>query len=416
MPLTITREGEGSGGRADRLAITYLKGDSPSLLTLIWNGSQAVHSQWQILPDGNLGSTQLDSKFGGPELAIAAVDPSRVISINRAGPNGKLKFESWKASPFSLSQSLSWIDDKDPDIVPIGTEPPSLTASSVTSARVIPQPAPSPGGGPTTFKPAKGLKATISAKAGRAIVATQTPGFELRLSLWTFDNGGQVKVLLSAPPSMIAGPAKAVSLTKLSETWTPDATSLVSVEVLAACATQGDALRLQRWRITMPSQGTPASFVLLTEVTAPETITEVNVIRVQALEGNHAATAVRLKNGSLRVIAWHMETNGGITRLDDHHGPPISGLHAIPISGRYFATGLRRTSGADNFRLTYWRFPGTVSGTLSHEGEIEEGSGGPFVHGAHIPAISEPGLGRTIFATQNTVGDLRLFHYRTLVK
>lgn len=415
MPLTITREGEGSGGRADRLAITYLKGDSPSLLTLIWNGSQAVHSQWQILPDGNLGSTQLDSKFGGPELAIAAIDPLRVISINRAGPNGKLKFESWKASPFSLSQSLSWIDDKDPDIVPIGTEPPSLAASSLISGRVIPQPAPWPGGGgPTTVKVAKGLKATISAKAGRAIVATQTPGFELRLSLWTFDNGGQVKVLLSAPPSMIAGPAKALSLTKLSETWTPDATRLVSVEVLAACATQGDALRLQRWRITMPSQGTPASFVLLTEVTAPETITEVNVIRVQALEGNQAATAVRLKNGSLKIIAWRMDAGGGITRLTDISGPAILSLSSIHLAGRYFVTALRVADGT--FRGSYWRFPATANGSLAHQGDVTEGAIGSFLHCAHVPAISESGIGRTIFATQTTGGDLRLFHYRTLVK
>ena len=413
MPLTITREGEGNAGRADRLALAYLRGDTPSVVSLVWNGGKAVHSQWQILPDGNLGATIWDTKFGGPEVAIATLDPARVLSLNRAGPDGKLKFESWKVPPFELSQSLSWIDDRDPDIVPIGNEPPALTAS-LSSSRIIPQPAPSPGGRPAAPKPAKGLSASVSAKAGRAVVATCTPGFELRLSLWTFDQGGQIKVLLGAPPSILAGPAKAASLCKLSETWSADASRLVSVEVLAACATQGDALRLQRWRITLPVQGTPASFTMLSEVTAPETITEVNVIRVEALSGMQAATAVRLKTGLLKIIAWRMDTGGGLTRLTDIDGPAITALHTIPIKGRYFATGLRLTDGT--FRGSFWRFPATANGTLANMGDVSEGNIGAFLHGAQIPALSEPGLGRTIFATQTTAGDLRLFHYRTLVK
>jgi hypothetical protein len=382
----------------DRVALARNPGDQPQVLSLIWTGSKVKLSLWDLLPNGSLAELPMDSKSGGAEVAVGAYNDKRVISIHRSNPNAVLKFEAWKSEgTFELSDDLVWTNDRDPEIVMFGVNPP----------RLGPPITPDLEGDP--LMPVGGVKAQIGPKVGRALVASKTAGNQLRLSLWIFDNGGEIKVQVAKHAEIVSGPATAVSVAKVREIWSGDPRRITGVEVVTAVRGDGEALRLQRWRVTLGSQGSPATFEVLSEVTAPETVSHVTCVPVPSFGGTQVATAVALESGTLKVIGWKMESDGAMTRLSEAEGGGVTSLQAAYVRGRSFVTVMREADG--RFKASYWLFPNNPAGALEHRGDAVEGKIGFNLSCAHVPG-SGTNLGNTVVAAQTERGDLQLWRYK----
>lgn len=431
MAFSVQRVGQFLGARADRIAVGHYPAGEPQVITLVWNGSQVKHTQWFLLPDGDLFPTELHSQAGGPELAVAAFSESRLVSVHRSGPAGALKFEAWKTGgSFELSDDAPGPADRDPEIVTFGADPgilpfrlhagiKAVAAASKTTAPLAAATG-SPGTQPPetslpagnkavkqTFTPGK-LAATLAAKVGYALVVSRTPANRLRVSVWGFDNGGDVKVLAGKYVEADGGPATAVSVAKVKEHW-GQGPRLEGVEVVTAARGENQVLRLQRWRVNVGDQDTPVSIQLLSEHTAAETITQVSAVPVVALNGTQAATAVRLADGALKVIGWRMNADGSMSRWAEATGGTITSVSAAAVRGRTIVTALREADG--RLKTSYWRFPADISGTLEHRGDAVEGPVSFEVQCAHVPAEGTD-LGETVVATQSERDKLQLFRYR----
>jgi hypothetical protein len=421
MPFSVARVGQFLGTRADRIAIAPFASDNPEAITLIWNGNQVKHTLWSMLANGDLYETPLNSHAGGPELAVASYSKTRAISIHRNG--SALKFEAWRTGGiFELSDDAIGPTDRNPEIVPIGGDPGilpfppvglqgavTLIAAEDSSSPLQPGTMSPPEHKPilTQVPPGK-ITVTIGPKVGRAVVATITEGHHVRVSLWGFDDGGGIKVLVGKYAEADGGPATAVSVAKVKEHWVAGP-RLTAAEVVTAASGEGHSLKLQRWRINVGSQGVPASVQLLSEHTAAEKITQVSAVPVLALSGTQVATAVMLEDGTLKVIGWKMESAGGMTRWVDAAGGPITTVSAALVRGRNIVTALREGDG--RFKASYWRFPSTASGTLEHRGDAVEGPIGFEVACTHVPGEGT-NLGDTVAATQSRDGKLHLFRYK----
>jgi len=422
MPLSAIRVGQFLGTRADKIAIAPFASDNPEAITLIWNGSQVKHTLWSLLANGDLYETPLNSHAGGPELAVASYSKTRVVSMHRNG--SALKFEAWKTGGiFELSDDADGPTDRNPEIVPFGGDPgilavppagprgtATLTAAEGSSTPLQPGTTSPPAHQPIlkVQVPVGKIKVTMGPKVGRAVVASLTQGHHVRVSFWGFDDGGSIKVLAGKYAEADGGPATAVSVTKVKEHWV-EGPRLTAAEVVTAARGDGHALKLQRWRINLGSQDVPASVQLLSEHTAAEKITQVSAVPVIALSGTQVATAVRLEDGTLKVIGWKMESGGGMTRWVDAAGGPITAVSAALVRGRNIVTALREGDG--RFKASYWRFPSTAPGALEHRGDAVEGPVGFEVKCAHVPGEGT-NLGDTVAATQSRDGKLQLFRYK----
>jgi hypothetical protein len=427
MPFSVQRVGEFLGARADRLAIAPFPSSSPEVITLVWNGNDVKHTLWTLLDNGDLFATELHNQPGGPELAIAPFSETRLVSMHRAGPAGALKFEAWETGGiFELSDDASAPADRDPQIVTFGGDPGILpvpqTATVEARDRIAFAAAPG-GAGPvqpgTTSPPAhkpilkkkppkQKVVVTLQPKAGHAVLASLTQNHHLRVSLWGFDNGGDIKVLAGKHAEADGGTAGSVSIVKVKEQWA-EGPLLKGAEVVTASSGEGQALKLQRWRVTLGSQNAPASVQLLGEHTAAELVTEVSAAPVLALGGTQVATAVRLQDGTLKLIGWKMEPGGGITRWTEAGGGAIQAVSASLVRGHNIVTALREADG--RFKASYWRFPSDPSGAIEHRGDAVEGPIGFHVRCAHVAGEGNQ-LGDTVAAVRSEDGKLQLFRYR----
>jgi hypothetical protein len=161
--------------------------------------------------------------------------------------------------------------------------------------------------------------------------------------------------------------------------------------------------------VNLWSQNSPASIQLLGEHTADEQITDVSAVSVPAMSGTQVATAVRLQDGTLKIIGWKMEPGGGITRWAEAAGGAITTVRAAHVAGRNIVTAMREADG--RFKASYWRFPADMSGAVEHRGDAVEGKIGLHVTCAHVPGEGAQ-LGNTVAATQTEDGKLHLFRYR----
>lgn len=431
MPFSVQRVSQFLGTRADRIAVAHYPANNPQAITLVWNGNHVRHTQWFLLPNGDFFPTELHSETGGPELAIAAFSESRLVSMHRAGPAGALKFEAWKTGGgFELSDDAPGPPDRDPRIVTFGADPGILAIPPRAGIKVaagapkpLLQPAAATGSPGTqspgtssspankpikqTLQPGK-ISVTLAAKVGYAVVVSRTQGNHLRVSVWGFDNGGDFKVLAGNYLEADGGAATAVSVAKVKEYW-EQGPRLTGVEVVTAARGENQALKLQRWRVSLGGQDTPMSIELLGEHTAAETITHVSATPVIALSGTQVATAVRLEDGNLKIIGWRMNSDGSMSRWAEVIGGAITSLSAALVRSRTIVTALREADG--RLKTSYWLFPGNITGPLEHRGDAVEGPAGFEVQCAHVPAEGTE-LGNTVVAAQSEDGKLRLFRYR----
>lgn len=402
MPFSVQRVGQILSTRADRLAIAPYDSTSREVITLTWNGNQVTHTLWTLMPDGSLYGTELNSQPGGPELAVASFSQTRVVSMHRFGQPAALKFEAWKTGGFfELSDDAMGPSDREPQLAPFGGDPGNLPIQTPAT-----EPGPPPG--PPKFEVNKKIVIKMGPKAGHAAVATITQDHHLRLSLWGFDNGGNYKVMVGKHAEVDGGAASAVSLVKVKEHWV-EGPRVTAAEVVTAVSGEGHILKLQRWRINLYSQGTPASIQLMSEHTAAEAITEVSAVAVTAMRGTQVATAVRLEDGTLKVIGWKVEAAGGMSRWLEASGGAITSVSAAHVRGGNIVTALREADG--RFKASYWRFPTSAAGTLEHRQDVVEGNIGFHLRCVHVPGEGSQ-LGDTVAATQTQDGKLQLFRYR----
>ena len=439
MPFSIDRVGQVVAKRADRLAIDrfFSINDLPEVITLVWNGSHVKHTLWTLMPNGSIFETELNSHSGGPELALASYSPSRVVSMNRSGPAGALKFEAWETGGiFELSDDALAPADRAPEMVAMGGVPPDMILSSpppqvATAAKSAklrgsagtsphknapPQP---PGGSKKKVVVVDNINIGMGPKAGHAVVAAITQGFDLRVSLWAFDDGGDFKMNAVQMAEGNGGSAVShTSIVKIKEEWadTVRGPMVKTAEVVTASVVSNGPhqLKVQRWRVSRPwgapPNHTPAAVELLSEHIAPEIVQRVAAAPVTAFSGTQVATVVQLVGGSLKIIGWKMESNGTITRWTDTTATGlVSGVSAARVRGRNIVTALREADG--RFKISYWRFPTTLSGAIEHRGDAVEGPIGSSVRCTHIPGVGSQ-LGNTVAATQTDEGKLQLFRYK----
>lgn len=431
MPFTVARIGSGLTAPATEFELAYNPNKNPDFFC-VRRAGQMHHTAWDFLDDNNLFESVAQSDPAGQDLAIAAYDGKRVLSMHRVSTS-KLKMQVFETGGvFALEDELEFVKDTQPQIVPFGApvrKAPSPVGAAVRGGSpklpLEPAPRPAPGGGGTTaggggvstrrpgqpvkVEPVGELVATLKVKIGRAVVGTKTAAGQLRLTSWGFQGGGDVAVALGYGASTLAGEVKAFSLAKVGENRADG--KLLGVDILAAVIAPDDKLKVQRWRLTLGTTGVPSAFAKVSEVTALESVTKVSCCTVSAMEGTHAVTAVRVSSGgALKVIAWKMEAGGGITRLQSATGGPIAAVEAAAVRGPYFVTGVQEAD--ERFKCQFWRFPSTDAGPMEALASDGEGKIDAVIRAVTFAGKS-PKVGDAVFAVrEKDVAGLRLWRYR----
>jgi len=443
MAFTVERIGSGLGANATEFALARNVGKNPDFYCLRRAG-QMRHTIWDFLDDNNLLESELQTDPSGTHLALAVYDGKRVLSMHRPG-TGKSKFQVYiGGGVWGLEDEIEFNKDTQPQIVPFGaplrtplqTGAAQQAAAQSAAAKLkgataavplapAPSPAPRtgsgsgsslPGGGVSTKRPGQlatiepvgDIKATLSVKVGRAVVGSLTPEGQLRLTSWAFQGGGDVGVALGWGASTLAGAVRSFSLAKIGENKV--GSKLVGVDILVAARGTNDKLKVQRWRLTLGANGVPSAFTKISEAPDGEGIFSVSACAVQALGGTQIVTASQLGGGTLKVTAWKMEEDGGITRLTSATGSGVKAVDAVPVRGDVFATGMIESD--DRFRCTFWRFPTTAGGPVELLGTDGEGKVEGGVRGLGFPG-KNPRIGDAVFAVrEKDVTGLRLWRHR----
>ena len=365
MAFSAVRVGDFTGVEVGELAFARNPHDTPQMFSVIAKGPERTYSYWDLLADGSMVETPVLTQYGGElDLAVAAYNQQRVVTAHRSAPGTSMKVCAWKtAGFFDLSDDHVATDNQDPVILPFGAIPPRVATVMPSRSPIQLRDAPAGGqsapgtgsggvsgtgtgvaAGPVTIATTVG--ATYGPKAGRAVIASRTVDNHLRLSLWMFDDGGEVKLDVTKGAEVVSSMATAATIVKLREFWSADLKHRTGVEVLAVLRTTGAKLRLERWLIDLGGQGTPASFQLIGEVTAPETIVTLSAATVDSLGGTQVVTPVRMFTGNvLKIIGWKMEPNGAITRLSDVSAGAVTAVASASVRGRCFVTATHESSG-----------------------------------------------------------------------
>lgn len=433
MPFTAERIGAALAAPATEFELARNVGKNPDFFCLRRAG-QMHHTLWDFVANNALIETIAQSDPSGTHLAIAAYDTHRILSMHRPS-GGKLTMQVYETGGFfALEDELPFNSDTQPQILPFGA--PTRAASQVAGhqpaskrapkpLKPLPSPAPpgsgsvvSNGGAVSTRRPGKLAKvepvgdftATLQIKIGRAVVGSLTSGGQLRLTSWAFQGGGDVAVALGFGASTLTGAVKSFSLAKVQENR-KDST-LTGLDLVAAVRGTDDKLKVQRWRLTLGKQGVPSAFAKIAEVVAPEAVTAVSCCAVQALGGTQVVTAVRTSSGgALKVIAWQLDSAGGLTRLSSATAGGItSAVDVAAVKGAVFVTGVREAD--ERFKCTFWRFPTTSDGAVEHLAHGGEGKIDDVVHTVAFSRKS-PQVGDAIFAVrEQDVTGLRFWRYR----
>lgn len=431
MAFSAVRIGEFAGAAVGELAFTRNPHDTPQMFSVIAKGASRTYSIWDLMSDGSLFETpMLTQNNSEVDLAIAAYNKQRVVTAHRWDAAGALKVSAWKTGGFfELSDDHSWPADQDPVILPFGATAPRvatlLPGKSPTPLRSAPgagtsAPGTGPGGvsgagtGVSAGSPtiADTVGATYGPKAGRAVIASRTADNLLRLSLCTFDNGGEVKLNVTKSAEVISSLATVATIVKLREFWSADLKRPTGVDLVAVIRTTGAKLRLERWLLNLGGQGVPASFQLLGEVTAPETIASLSAATVDSLGGTQLVTPVRISTGdALKIIGWKMEPNGAITRLSDTSAGAVRSVASAPVRGRCFVMATRESN--HHLKVRYWLFPNSVAGSFENKAELTEAllaDPADRLTCLHFPGTAQ-NLGDTVVAGRGSAGQLRLWRY-----
>lgn len=431
MAFSAVRVGEFAGAAVDEFAFTRNPHDTPQMLSAIAKGASRTYAYWDLMSDGSLFETPvLTQNNGVVDLAIAAYNKQRVVTAHRWDSVAAVKVSAWKTDGFfELSDDHNWPADEDPVILPFGANAPRvatlLPGKSATQLRggsgaAASAPGTGPGGasGPGTGVAAGAatvagtVGATFGPKAGRAVIASRTADNLLRLSLCVFDNGGQVKLNVTKGAEVVSSFATAATIVKLREFWTADRKYPTGVEVVAVMRTTLAKLRLERWLISLGGQGTPASFQLIGEETAPDTIVSLSAATVDSLGGTQLVTPVRMFVGdALKIIGWKMEPSGSITRLSDTSAGAVLSVASASVRGRCFVMATREPN--SHLKVRYWLFPNSVAGSFENKADLAEAliaESSDRLTCLHFPGVAQK-LGDTIVVARGSAGQLRLWRY-----
>lgn len=397
MPFSVNRVANITGAVVGEMAFTPNPHEpTPQMLSVIANPNNRVYSYWDLMPDGSVFETPVLTKNANQHyLAIAAYNHRRVLTMD--GSTASLQITAWEtAGFFEKNDDHTWVNDTAPVIMTFGATPPVLnqleSGSSAPALRTLAAKSvggtSKPGSTRRTNTPVVGAQTgkvkvagnfglSVGPKVGHALVGSITTDEKLRLSLWMFDDGGHVQWNVSKAAETISVSASKVTFVKLREIWSADNKRPTGMEFVAVMRHNGK-LRLERWRIELGSQGVPASFQLISEVTAPEAIVDFSGASVESLGGTQVVTPVRIFSNKasnanvLRIIGWRIETDGSITRLSDLNSGTVTSLAATSVRGRCFVTAARTTNGL--MKATYWSFPNNIAASFEKKFETEESS------------------------------------------
>jgi hypothetical protein len=417
MPdFVIERIGDVTAGRVDALAMAAQVFDQPSLVTLSWNGSHAVHQVWGLWPDGQISLSTEVKVPGGAEPAVATFTASRALSVFRTQAAPELKHVEWRTVPgfVEVFDDALGDGDRNPTIAILGRGlvAPGTRSGSQASSAAGPTAAAPQTRGPVPYVAAGTLSASLSVRRGYAVVASRRTDQKMRLAVWGLDDDSDVKVLLGKVVETLGEPALDLAVVKVREDRDADGLLTGAQVVTASRTTPGNKLRLERWQIHLRQKQDqpPSSITKVGEVIAPEEVTEVEATTVTApLATTSVVTAVRLASGNLRVIGWRLGDDGTLVRWAEEDAGAVGALGCTHVRGRVVATAVKQGDGT--LKLIYWLFPSQIAGTLERKGSATAGAIGSRVRCVHCPGTGTH-LGDTVVGVSLPDGKLKLIRWR----
>jgi len=412
----IERIGDVTAGRVDALAMATQVFDQPSLVTLAWNGSHAVHQVWDLWPDGQIHLAGEAKLPGGAEPAVATFTQSRALSVFRDQGGPGLKHVEWRTFPgfIEVFEDALGDSDRNPTIAMLGRGfvGRRTRSGSQGSSEADPPSDTAQDRGPVTYVPSGTLSASLSVRRGYAVVASRRADQKMRLAVWGLDDDSEVKILLGKVVETVGEPALDLAVVKVREDRGADGLLTGAQVVTASRTSPGGNLRLERWQIQLKQKQDqpPSSITKLGEVVAPEQVTEVEATTVVApLATTSVVTTVRLASGNLRVIGWRLGDDGSLVRWAEEDAGAVGAISCTHVRGRAVATAVKQGDGT--LKVIYWLFPSQIAGALQRKGSASAGAIGFRVRCVHVPGVGTH-LGDTVVGVSLPDGKLKLIRWR----
>jgi hypothetical protein len=228
-------------------------------------------------------------------------------------------------------------------------------------------------GGPTT-------RVAIGALSDkRFVTAARTEAGGLKLTVWDVDEDGQITRLESGETGEIHGEFAIATMG--------------TYRVVTAVRDSEDRLKLISWHIY------PAGTVQRLKDALAGEVSEIAMATYDPypLSNGSLATAVKTKSGNLKVIAWDIDTGGGLHRKGDVEGGPVKDIVAATLSHRRIVTATRNLQ--DNLEVQTWDFD--AQGNVSLHASAKAGE-------ISALAIATLNAARVITAVRDAAHNLKL--------
>jgi hypothetical protein len=421
MAYKVESSGEFLGGRVDDLSATLWGPGYQLLLVGTWTGNNTLLKLYD-LGDGAVFHEEqsLDPAMGGNDVALAAPVAGRAILGFKRIPGGKTSYLTWKAGTSAIADSKeAAYQDHDLELTAFhepahplfrGGVFPIERVVAVSAGKTVAS------AGETSEHEyrreavtiADTFTTTMSQKAIHAAAVSITGTHKMRLAIWHFEGGGELRTMLGSYPEDVSEPATRVQVVTTAEYLIND---LFKGGDLVTAVRYYSQLKLIRWRYDRRTS--PATLARIGEVILPEQVEDCSLTTVRTMEGVVAVTALRLAAGNLKIIGWKLLPNGSMTRwLETTTREAVSSVTCAGVRNSDLVTCVKREPG-DQMRLTYWQFPfnGNPSGVIVRSAD-QDGDVVAWVKCLHQPGTSETHPGHTITLSRLPSNRLKLRRWR----
>ena len=397
MPYTIESSGQLVGTRVDDLSATLWGPGYEFLLLAMWTGNNTLLRMYDLGEGAVFNVEQtLDPTQYGNDVAVAAPVSNRAVLGYKKLPGGTTCYLTWK-------QGSAAIDDS--------TEAAYQDHSLELSAFHEPaHPLYRGGQLPEAYTIVTTAGATVSPKPVHAAAVSITSLHKMRLAIWHFDGGGELKVKLGSYPEDVSEPATRVHVVTTAE-YLVD--GLLKAGDLLTAVRYNNQLKLIRWRYDR--RPSPDTLQKIGQVTLDEQVDECGLTTITTTEGVVAVTALRLTSGNLKLIGWKLQSNGSLTRwLETTSREIVSSVTCANVRNSDVVTCVKMEPGGQ-MRLIYWYFPfnanpaGAIQRRVAVDGDVVS-----WVKCLHQPGKMESYPGYTI--TMSRLPDTKLKLRRWKVK
>ena len=419
MAYSIENTGQFVGGRVDDLSATLWGLGYQFLLIGTWTGNNTLLKLYDLAEGAVFHEEQtLDPAIGGNDVALAAPVADRALFGFKKLPGGKTSYLTWRIGTRAVADSTeAAYQDHDLELTAFhepahplfrGGEFPTSNVAALKAASP-PVTADQPGETPVlrgradTVVSIGTAGATMSQKAIHAAAVSITGLHKMRLTIWHFEGGGELKTQLGAYPEDVSEPATRVQVVTTAE-YLLDG-KFKGGDLLTAVRYYNQ-LKLIRWRYDR--RISPASLSRIGEVTLTEQVDECGLTTIRTTEGVVAVTVVRLTTGGLKVIGWKLLSDGSLSRWLESPAEAASSVSCAGVRNSDLVTAVKLQE-TGRMRLIYWRFPynGSPSGVIVRLAE-KDGDAVDWVKCLHQPGPSGTQPGHTVTLSRLSTNRLKL--------